>query len=311
LIKLPFPIFPLLLALCAALPLDAQSLGGVSLASELDRLEKSSQTPAQKNSALAGLGQLYQLSGNRERAAAAYADAARADPAKLDGVSLLKAAKLYIALGEYETAEAAIAAVLAGGGVTDALIREARLLSAECAAFQAQELRPLAALAVDGAYTARRAGLYYTLWRLSGDDAWRAKLQAEYPQTPEAQAAADASSATGVILAASPQWFLYPGREALTLAAPSVAAPAPSPAAPSTAAPPAVLQTGLYSREENARAMAARLTAAGFTPSIVPRQVSGGPYWAVTVPAAADMNTTIMALKNAGFESFPLVTDNR
>jgi hypothetical protein len=52
--------------------------------------------------------------------------------------------------------------------------------------------------------------------------------------------------------------------------------------------------------------MAERLSKAGFSPQIVRRQVSNDQYWAVTVPGASDINKTIMELKNAGFESFPV-----
>jgi tetratricopeptide (TPR) repeat protein len=317
LIKSAFLTVSVLLLLCAGLPLGAQSSGGASLASELERLEKSVQTPAQKNSALVSLGQLYRLSGNRERAAQAYADAARADPAQLDAASLLEAAKLYISLGEYEQAEAGITAVLAANGASETILSGARLLRAELEAFKSEDIRPLAALAADTAYAARRSGIYYTLWRLSGDAAWRAKLLAEYPQTPEALAAAadagDTAGLTGVTLAASPQWLLYPGREALTLSAPAVSPAASPPAAPAApaastvaASAAAILQTGLFGKEDNAKSMADRLSTAGFTPHIIRRQVNGNEYWAVTVPNASDINRTIMELKNAGFEAFPV-----
>jgi hypothetical protein len=52
--------------------------------------------------------------------------------------------------------------------------------------------------------------------------------------------------------------------------------------------------------------MAARLSAAGFSPAIVPRKVNDADYWAVTVPPEADSNRTILRLKEAGFESFPV-----
>jgi hypothetical protein len=66
------------------------------------------------------------------------------------------------------------------------------------------------------------------------------------------------------------------------------------------------LQTGLFSREENAQAHARRLNAAGFSPQIRIRNINGVEHWAVTVPAGTDMNQTIMELKTAGFESFPV-----
>jgi tetratricopeptide (TPR) repeat protein len=294
----------------AGLPLAAQNSGGTSLASELERLEKSAQTPAQKKDALVSLGLLYRLSGSREKAAQAYAGAGRSDAANIDGVSLLEAAKLYISLGEYEEAAACVNAVLSAKAMTESVLSGARLLNAELEAFKTGNTRPLAAFAADPVYAFCRSGIYYTLWRLSGAsdasgaDAWKTKLLAEYPQSPEALAAA---AAPGVTLAVSPQWLLFSGRDALVLQSPAAAPPAVAETAPAAVAPgAAVLQTGLFGREENAKAMASRLSGAGFTPRIVLRRVNESDYWAVTVPGAPDVNRTILALKDAGFESFPV-----
>jgi cell division septation protein DedD len=85
-------------------------------------------------------------------------------------------------------------------------------------------------------------------------------------------------------------------------------APTPQASAPSTATQATVsistvkLQTGVYSRHPNAQAQAASLQQAGFSPTIEQR----GEMWVVTVPAGADTNRSIAALRAAGFESFPL-----
>jgi tetratricopeptide (TPR) repeat protein len=289
----------------AAAILPAQNSGGTSLASEIERLEKNALTPAQKNNALAGLGRLYRLSGSREMAAQSYAGAARSDPANIDGASLLEAVKLYISLGEYGEAEAGVNALLSARGMSESVLSRARLLKAELEAFSTGNTGSLAALAADPAYAFCRSGIYYTLWRLSGAVAWKTKLLAEYPHSPEALTAGDAS---GVILAASPQWFLFPGRDAVVLSAPEVVSPGAAPQNAGTAASSGgtVLQTGLFGKEENAKAMASRLSGAGFTPRIVRRRVNNTDYWAVTVPAAPDTGKTVLALKDAGFESFPV-----
>jgi hypothetical protein len=71
-----------------------------------------------------------------------------------------------------------------------------------------------------------------------------------------------------------------------------------------TQTPPAAvrLQTGLYSIHANAQAQMENLKKAGFPPTLEQR----GDKWAVTVPAAADMNRAIKELKDAGFDSFPI-----
>jgi hypothetical protein len=164
----------------------------------------------------------------------------------------------------------------------------------------------------DPDYGDLKPAVYYTLWKISGADTYRNRLLAEYPLSPEARVIEDGQTVTARPLAL---WVLFPGREGVLQGAPVISAPVPAanpPAgAPESSAPSgereaAVLQTGLFSREENARAMAERLKTAGFDARVSPRTVSGTAYWAVNVPSGPDINRTILALKNAGFESFPV-----
>jgi cell division protein FtsN len=80
----------------------------------------------------------------------------------------------------------------------------------------------------------------------------------------------------------------------------------PAAAAASASAGPRVLQTGIFNREENARAMAARLAARGFTADVSQKPVNGLTHWTVTIPAGENANQTMLKLKDAGFESFPV-----
>jgi cell division septation protein DedD len=109
-------------------------------------------------------------------------------------------------------------------------------------------------------------------------------------------------------------WLLLPGREGIVsepvaggMAAVPAAAAAPQAAlSPVPEASSGILQTGLFSREENTQAMAARLKSAGFTAIITRRRVNGTEYWAVGVSPGQNMNETILKLRDAGFESFPV-----
>jgi hypothetical protein len=103
-------------------------------------------------------------------------------------------------------------------------------------------------------------------------------------------------------------WLLMAGRDQIGVAEPVRVSPPAAPAAPQTAAKdgPVTLQTGLFGREENAKAMAERLKNAGFTPEISRRRINETLYWAVQVEPGRDLNATILGLKNAGFESFPV-----
>lgn len=66
------------------------------------------------------------------------------------------------------------------------------------------------------------------------------------------------------------------------------------------------IQVGLFTREENAREMAARLSESGFARGVVPVLKDGRQYFKVVVPlkAAADRQETAIRLKDAGFEAF-------
>ena len=66
------------------------------------------------------------------------------------------------------------------------------------------------------------------------------------------------------------------------------------------------LQTGVFSRQENAQAQTDKLKGAGFSPTIERRVVNNSEMWAVTVPAGNNQTQTVNALRAAGFDSFPV-----
>jgi hypothetical protein len=304
----------------AVSPLYGQSPGGSSLAAAITDTEALSVKPglagAERRGVLENLARLCQLSGNMEGAAKAWTDAAFAEQGKRDDNALLEGAACFIALGEMDKAEASVRTVLLTGRDQGALFR-ARYLGAQLEAFRSADTSALIALIDDPDYGDLKPAVYYTLWKISGADTYRNRLLAEYPLSPEARIIENSQTVSARPLAL---WVLFPGREGIVMA-PAISA---APAAPAqTANPPgrepeaapeaasgeraaAVLQTGLFGREGNALAMAERLKTAGFEARVSPRTVNGTAYWAVSVPPGADINGTILALKNAGFESFPV-----
>ena len=131
--------------------------------------------------------------------------------------------------------------------------------------------------------------------------------------TAASPSAATAKPATPVAPAPVPPTPAVPA--ASTPAVPTISTPPPSAPPPSAAPspvpspPPAsgvVLQTGLFSKEANARAQSDALRRAGFTAFIFRKLVNGAEHWAVTVPAGPDQRKTIADLKKAGFDSFPV-----
>jgi hypothetical protein len=311
------------LLLSCPLPLYAQENGPVLLAAEIETIRKTVQTPdasaAGRREAFTRLARFLTLSGNLEEAADAWFKAG-------DDMSLLEGARCLIAMGQLDAAEEHVRNILLTGDIRE-VQREARYLGSQIQAFRTGNGTVLASFLRNDEYADKRPSMLYTLWRVTGEEAYRIRLETEYPSSPEARIIRDAGQVLG---APTAMWLLLPGREGVVLgeraasagsaeagagpaASPPVAAvPAPVPALPAAvpsataAAGSVVLQTGLFSGEENTRAMADRLQKAGFTALITRRRVNGTEYWAVGVSPGENMNDTILALKDAGFESFPV-----
>jgi hypothetical protein len=289
--------------------------GSVLAAAEIQSLEKKLTDrgipAAERHEALIRLARLSRLAGDLESAARFWTEAASVEPGGRDDQALLEAARCFIAIGEPDKAEANVQRVLLTGNDAG-FLRHARYLDAQIKAFRSGDISALAVLVEDPAYGEYKAALYYTQWKISGDSRYKSRLLTECPESPEARIAGSEDGAVSALPLAL--WFLFPGREALTLAAAGESLPVSlspadqSPRVRETAegAAPVVLQTGLFSREENARALVERLKRAGFQAGITRRGVKGTDYWAVTVPAGNDMGRTIIQLKDAGFESFPV-----
>jgi cell division septation protein DedD len=166
---------------------------------------------------------------------------------------------------------------------------------------------------------------------------WNLRLLSEFPNSPEARITGPQNGRASIRLVQNPLGLLFPGTlggtsESSPAARPSASAQtavpvpqAPPPAStrpavvPQTAAPAgtrpaavpqtrvvqtAVLQTGVFSRETNARNQANALQKVGFSPTISRKPVNGVEHWAVTVPAGHDPGKTMQDLKKAGFDSF-------
>jgi hypothetical protein len=151
----------------------------------------------------------------------------------------------------------------------------------------------------DPAYGAYRPRIYFSLWKFTGQESWRRKLAEEFPRSPEGRIAAGA----GVTAEPSPVWLLFAAARP-----PQAPAPQEAPAAPAAPAPrragETLLQTGLFSREANARVLLEKLRGAGF--SALTERRAGGNFIAVYVRPGPDINKSIRDLKAAGFDSFPV-----
>jgi tetratricopeptide (TPR) repeat protein len=273
----------------------------VSLVFEISRLEKivsGSVSSQERYNASLALARLYQLSGNNEAALKAWEDALKIN--NKDGYSLLERGRLLISVGEYEKALESLTAIFTGNYAKEFLL-EARFLIAQLEAFRSGNLRPLAALAEHGDFSEYRSVILYTLWKIEQNPAWNVLLSKDFPSSPEAKITAGKA-----LPAQTPLWILFPGRENLDLNVPAQPASPAQSASAQAASGSTVLQAGLFSREENARALSEKINKVGFQSIVQTKQQNGGNYWAVYVPAGADVNAMIKKLKDAGFDSFPL-----
>ena len=325
--------------LCAGFPVFGQGAdrNPSPLAVEIRNIERSLETAltgAERREAYVKLARLQRLSGNVDAAARSWREAALADREHRDDQSLLESSLCYLALGEFTAASDALLGVLAGGAGDSRAFRDARYLSAQIEVFRSGSAAALYALLSQPEYAEYRPAIYYTFWRLYGDDNYRTQVLTEFPDSPEARilqseasaalASTGASSAAARVIDGSapgtvsaqgrPLWVLYPGRGNVMIGPPVSARPpaeprqyelSPAPAATDLPGPRA-LQTGLFSREENAHASADRLSAKGFAATVSRKPVNGVVYWAVSVAPGGDPNRTIMRLKDAGFEAFPV-----
>ncbi|MDR3130171.1 MAG: hypothetical protein LBU18_01345 [Treponema sp.] len=299
-----------LILACLGLPLYAQENGSALLSAEMESIQKALQSPelsaASRRDAFTRMARFLTLTGNLEGAADAWFKAA-ALPEGWDAMCLLQGARCLAALGQFDAAEDHVRNILLAGNVQGAQL-EARYLGAQIHALKTGNGAILASLLMNGEYTERRPSMLYTLWRITGDKTYKIRLETEYPASPEARILLEDS--VGQVLGASAaMWLLLPGREGIVLGEPIMAdgslREAITAPASSTAESP-ILQTGLFRSEENTRVLAERLKKAGFIPLINRRMVSGTEYWTVGVSPGKNIQDTILQLKNAGFESFPV-----
>jgi len=254
---------------------------------------------AERRETLETMARLYELSGSIKEAAETWEKAAV--PGASGYNAMLQSARCYTAIGEFDKANEALKPVLAAQGQP---VVKARLLGAWIEAFRTGKTEALNALVSNPDFAAYKPGIYYTIWRISSDlevkSAMTSRLLAEFPQSPEARIIRDDSRVSAMPTAL---WILSVVNFA---AAPEQAISATQATPAAQTGSPVILQTGIFSREENARVLSDRLKNAGFSPVINRKTVHGEIYWVVGVAPGPDPFRTTLLLKDKGFESFPV-----
>ncbi|MDR1302950.1 MAG: SPOR domain-containing protein [Treponema sp.] len=291
------------LVLCVLLlGLSIQGSAQILLMEEVQRIEEtvtiSKLSPGDRQEAFIRLAKLLQLSGNLEDAAKAWKNAALADPQNQHDTALVEGAFCLVGLGEMDQAETQVKPFLQSKHPGTRI--KARYLNAHIQAFRSGELAPLRALVDDPDYERYMPGIYYTLWKVSDIELYQSKLLSTYPQSPEALILKQEASSNRLVSAQpSVLWLLFPGRDQVRF---EPLVPGTGDGGTQQEAP--WLQTGLFSKEENAQAMATELKSLGFEAVVVPRRVNGTSFWAVTVPSGPDLQKTKVQLEEKGFEAF-------
>ena len=323
----PLVLPVLILFLAGTLP--AQSGLAIEIGNIERNLRLSVLSAAERREAYIRLASLHMLSGNVDVSALAWREAGLSDPANRDDRCFLESALCFLTLGEFDAAADDLRGILAGGRDA-AAVRDARYIAALIEVFRSGSPGALYTLLGKPEFHDYRTAIYYTFWRLFGDGAYKTQILTEFPNSPETAIlqgetamAANSNTVGGKVSALNrPLWFFYPGRSSVTIGAavpvpqtggPPALGPAVPPvrsgetmSAASVTTGPRALQTGIFNREENARAMAARLASRGFTADVGPKQENGVTYWTVSIPAGENATQTMLALKDAGFESFPV-----
>jgi hypothetical protein len=198
----------------------ADSAGSVHIVREIENvrtaLAKPNSGAKEKHDNYVRLGHLLNLAGDVEGAAEAWLSAAYAEGGKRDDTALLESAACFMALGEWEKADANVKMCLLTVRDNQRILLKARYLAAQIEAFRNGNDVILHALAGDPDYKSTLPAIYLTLWKLGGKDEFMMKLLTEYPESPEARAMlAEKSGKNYVTDAAASHWFLYPGRESV------------------------------------------------------------------------------------------------
>jgi hypothetical protein len=251
----------------------------------LGRLARSTTSDGEKRSHLVRMAKLSHLSGDIEGAATAWQSAAFTG--KRNDEYLMEAAFCFAAIGNFDKANANARMVLLAGD--SCLAIKARFLMAEIEVFNRGDTAPIISLLSDPIYEAYKSVIYYTVWKLTGNNVYKTRLLSEYPTSPESLACQGAGAVSAF---PSPLWILSAKNNDTAL-----------PIQPTGGL---LLQAGLFSEEANAKALTEKIKQAGFSVEYIPRTRDNKRYWAVIVSTEDNINAAMSRLKALGFDVFPV-----
>ncbi len=268
-------------------PRFAAAQDAASMEAEITRYQRLADTassPAAKRSAYSRMASMLYLSGAMDRAADAWQKAAMADTNNRDDAALLEAAQCYIAAGYFDAASANIRMVLVSGK-NKALTPKARYLAAVIEGFRSLDPQPLASLLPDPLYERYKPAIYYIVLRLTGDESFRQRLYAEFPNSPETLAL---QGGKNVSYFPSVFWTFVPAADSANVKTGGM------------------IQVGLFGTEAYAVTRVKEVEQKGFEAEINRKTVDGKLYFVVLVYGGENINMTLSRLKAANIDAFPV-----
>lgn len=310
---------------------DRSATQGADIAEVITAVESAAESASgsDKRSLYAFLGELTEQAGMYDAAAKWYASAAGIAAAPASGTTAYTSEQLVLAAvraalsgGDYETADTYLASIRnTRTEATAAYVRLYTVWAWLCRAETEEDLLEPVVLLTSYADLPSmqnlRPVIYLTLWFVTGSAEWSGKLAGEFPDTPEAAVVSGSAE-----LVPSPFWYFLPRPESAVLATgvagkemddTSVNSPAGGGQRTGTAASGQETivrhQLGFFRNKENAERLAERVREAGFSPDITEETRSSGTvYFVVTVREDASGSVSLK-LKNAGFESYPVYSN--
>lgn len=263
--------------------------------------------PGQSKALLQRAGRLALLLGSYAQAADLLEAAAFRQPASRDDSLLLASARCRLAAGDSDKAGDR-AAIVARSATSPNLVLGARLVTAwaslltgEAALAKRAALALLEGPAKAGPASAERREALFILWAASPQAekaGVAASLLKDYPGSPEAALAENPASANLPYL---PHWYLS---GALVPSEGPKEDPKPPVPVAEEEASARKFQVGIFSDSQNAADLVAELAKKGIQGRLEKRTVSGKELFAVIVEG--ESNATILRLKDAGYEAWPL-----
>ncbi|AEJ19284.1 SPOR domain-containing protein [Gracilinema caldarium] len=283
-----------------------------SLAQDLEQYQKLVQTKdlpgPQKKAAWLSLAQLQVVNGEYMLAATGFTEAAFSVTGSRDDKALVKAAQCYLYAGDVEHASSHVKTLLLTSQDSQVIEEAQRLgLLIDILRGENNALQHLEQIRQSSKSFEQKPILLYILYILTGKEEYADILKKNYTDSIETAMLENKR----VVFKYSPLWLLRlsdVNLQPLTDATSTVKVPENERTTQQEQknSSEVLLQVGLFSQQNNAQQMADRLQKKGFTATIGKRTLKDTSYWVVTIPGGTHYNDTLMQLKDAGFEAFPL-----